>query len=77
MPRREADTRSPHKLKEMLQEDPNILSYNMLQILSGGLEHLTAQVTAQVVWHCRLPCFAIEIRKRILSTRSDQGLNRN
>ena len=33
----------------------------MLQILSGGLEDLTAQVTAQVVWHCRLPRFANEI----------------
>ena len=34
----------------------------MLQILSGSLEDLTAQVTAyQVVWHCRLPRFANEI----------------
>ena len=44
-----------------LKKDPNILLNNMLQILSGGLEDLTAQVTAQVVWHCRLPRFANEI----------------
>ena len=44
-----------------LKEDPNTLSDNMLQILSGSLEDLTAQVTAQVVWHCRLPRFANEI----------------
>ena len=44
-----------------LQEDPNTLSNNMLQILSGCLKDLTAQVTAQVVWHCRLPRFANEI----------------
>ena len=44
-----------------LQEDPNTLSNNMLYIISGCLEDLTAQVTAQVVWHCRLPRFANEI----------------
>ena len=48
-----------------LQEYPNTLLNNMLQILSGCLEDLTAQVTAQViaqvVWHCRLPRFANEI----------------
>ncbi len=48
-----------------LQEYPNTLSNNMLQILLGCLEDLTAQVTAQViaqvVWHCRLPRFANEI----------------
>ena len=44
-----------------LQEDSNTLSNNMLHVLSGGLEDLTAQVTAQVVWHCRRPRFANEI----------------
>ena len=44
-----------------LKEDPNTLLNNMLQILSGSLEDLTAQVTAQVVWHCRLPRLANEI----------------
>ena len=44
-----------------LKEDPNTLSDNMLQILSGGLDDLTAQVTAQVVRHCRRPRFVNEI----------------
>ena len=53
---------SPHQVTAQvdrnLQQDHNILSNNMLQILSSGLEDLTAQVTAQVVWHCRRPRFA-------------------
>ena len=44
-----------------LQEDSNILSDNMLHLISGALEDLTAQVTAQVVWHCRRSRFANEI----------------
>jgi ATP-dependent DNA helicase RecG len=33
----------------------------MLQQLENSLEDLTAQVTAQVVWHCRVPRAAKEI----------------
>ena len=43
------------------QEDPNTFSNSTLQRLANRLEDLTAQVTAQVVWHCRVPRVAKEI----------------
>ena len=49
------------QVDRILQEDSNTLPDNRLHMLSDALEDLTAQVTAQVVWHCRRSRFAIEI----------------
>ena len=41
--------------------DPETLSNSTLQRVSNILEEVTAQVTAQVVWHCQVPRTAQEI----------------
>ncbi|MDE2644951.1 MAG: hypothetical protein OXI05_03805 [Bacteroidota bacterium] len=41
--------------------DPKIFSNDALKPLANILEDVTAQVTAQVVWHCRVPRTAREI----------------
>ena len=40
---------------------PEVISDSALQRLAANLGDLTAQVTAQVVWHCRVPRTAREI----------------
>ena len=49
------------QVEGMAQEDPKIFSNSTLQRLGNILETVTAQVTAQVVWHCRVPRTAREI----------------
>ena len=64
----QVETRSrPSREQETIQverkatADPETLSNSTLQRLSNILEDVTAQVTAQVVWYCRVPRTAREI----------------
>ncbi|MXW69342.1 MAG: hypothetical protein F4Z61_05370 [Acidimicrobiia bacterium] len=49
------------QVERMAKIDPKVFSNSTLQRLANILEDVTAQVTAQVVWHCREPRTAGEI----------------